>query len=752
MMDDVKDAASSTQEGDTRACPMCAETIKAAALKCKHCGSVVDAAEGAKVSDRVKAPSDDQRGEPTSEASTYAVEGVNGQIRLTRKRVIIARSGVRAFLTQGLAGDREIPFASITAVQFKEAGGGISGVVSVNGFLKLTVMGGVDGRGGIRAAVRDENTVMFSTKQQPHFQEVKRYIDSVIDGSPVAFESLALPKAGAPPPAVPPKASEPAVPSDIDVTCPTCSKPNRIYPKALSGAATCSSCGARIEREVWEAPTGASSAPVAPLRQGRVPEAPPAFALTDKPLENTLAGIASAPGEGTQIAREGGLENTLAGAGSPSSVAVASASTPPAPQPPPKILTEAERASLAAETAKKKQAQTKMRTVGAAVLVGACALCAILGAVLPKPKPQDTSPGGGSGTSQVVGGNGAHARSGEPIDCAETFPEFNIKFGLQSRLTDIQKDDEFKKYRGKRVRWLGRVVDVQRGFAGGVKLGVKIMGRTLTFDVLLTPRSSDEAKAAALSKGQTVVFTGRLVDRGGLLPVQLEDGTIEPTDSVPAPQEDPEKAARDAVDEAEAARARKAQDAADAEAEKARQKADEDARLAKIEQRRRDPERTYRDALNSLVAGQLEEGYQLLEYVESGQPALYAALWRAGLSGNTGSLSALADATDKRAATLARVYLGTLSEQQALAEAAKERGTLAKRERLCELHVHLGLLCELKGDRDGARQQYQAATADNLAGRGVGHEWARARLARFAENSSEPKPSADASGRVKIRW
>lgn len=36
-------AASASTEYDTRPCPLCAETIKRAAVKCKHCGSDIDA-------------------------------------------------------------------------------------------------------------------------------------------------------------------------------------------------------------------------------------------------------------------------------------------------------------------------------------------------------------------------------------------------------------------------------------------------------------------------------------------------------------------------------------------------------------------------------------------------------------------------------------------------------------------------------------------------------------------------------------
>jgi len=48
-------------------------------------------------------------------------DGLNGQIEVLEDRIVISRKGVFGFLTQGLKGDKTIPFASITAVQFKTA-------------------------------------------------------------------------------------------------------------------------------------------------------------------------------------------------------------------------------------------------------------------------------------------------------------------------------------------------------------------------------------------------------------------------------------------------------------------------------------------------------------------------------------------------------------------------------------------------------------------------------------------------------
>jgi Domain of unknown function (DUF4429) len=117
----------------------------------------------------------------------YLIVGRNGQIKLTKKRVIISRKGFFGFLSQGMAGEKEIPVNRITAVQFKEPGS-----LTV-GFLQFSILGGVEAIGGLGNAVNDENTVTFETHQQQEFKELKRYIDSIIDDEAIDFGSLDLP-------------------------------------------------------------------------------------------------------------------------------------------------------------------------------------------------------------------------------------------------------------------------------------------------------------------------------------------------------------------------------------------------------------------------------------------------------------------------------------------------------------------------------------------------------------------------------
>jgi len=116
-----------------------------------------------------------------------SVVGKAGQITLKPKRVIIKRKGFMAVAgAHGIKGDKEIPIKNITAIQFKPAGG------LANGFIQFSILGGLEARGGIFDATKDENTVFFTKAQEKGFKEIKRFIDAVIDEEPITIEELSI--------------------------------------------------------------------------------------------------------------------------------------------------------------------------------------------------------------------------------------------------------------------------------------------------------------------------------------------------------------------------------------------------------------------------------------------------------------------------------------------------------------------------------------------------------------------------------
>ena len=76
------------------------------------------------------------------------------ELKVYSDRVTLHPKGIAGFLTKGLQGKKEIPFSSITSVQFKEAG-------MTTGYIQFGVAGGIENTGGALGAVYDENSFAF---------------------------------------------------------------------------------------------------------------------------------------------------------------------------------------------------------------------------------------------------------------------------------------------------------------------------------------------------------------------------------------------------------------------------------------------------------------------------------------------------------------------------------------------------------------------------------------------------------------
>lgn len=89
----------------------------------------------------------------------------------------INRHGFLARATLG-KGEKRLHVSQISAVQWKPAG------PVMNGFIQFTVPGGneVRGRFGTQTntAAKDENSVIFTRKQQPEFEKLRAALDAAI--------------------------------------------------------------------------------------------------------------------------------------------------------------------------------------------------------------------------------------------------------------------------------------------------------------------------------------------------------------------------------------------------------------------------------------------------------------------------------------------------------------------------------------------------------------------------------------------
>lgn len=104
-------------------------------------------------------------------ASENIFHGHGANIELRDCDISITRHGLGSFLTQGLKGEKRIPFSSITAVQFKDAGHNIAG------YIQFSMLGGNESNQGIFEATIDENTVMFTKEQSARFHVLRDNIE-----------------------------------------------------------------------------------------------------------------------------------------------------------------------------------------------------------------------------------------------------------------------------------------------------------------------------------------------------------------------------------------------------------------------------------------------------------------------------------------------------------------------------------------------------------------------------------------------
>lgn len=96
-------------------------------------------------------------------------EGRSGTLVITDTGIIIKRNG--GLFSGYPSGQKNIPYSSITAIQFKRAD------ITV-GFIQFTLQGGIEAKAGVFEAVTDENTITFGTEERTQeFEKAKQIIE-----------------------------------------------------------------------------------------------------------------------------------------------------------------------------------------------------------------------------------------------------------------------------------------------------------------------------------------------------------------------------------------------------------------------------------------------------------------------------------------------------------------------------------------------------------------------------------------------
>jgi len=102
----------------------------------------------------------------------FWIKGVNGTLVVMPNRIIIRRKrALLPLLGQGLRGNKEIAIEQVSGTQLKEA------TAFINGYIQFSLLGGAQAKRGGFEAAQDEDSIMFTNKQQPGFKKAKELVD-----------------------------------------------------------------------------------------------------------------------------------------------------------------------------------------------------------------------------------------------------------------------------------------------------------------------------------------------------------------------------------------------------------------------------------------------------------------------------------------------------------------------------------------------------------------------------------------------
>jgi len=106
---------------------------------------------------------------------THTMKGVQDLLEVFEDKLTITPKGILGFMNKGLKGTKIIPFTSIRAIQFREAG------AIVSGYMQFTISGGNESKGGVFSATRDENTFMFAhSKNNTVANQIKVFVETSV--------------------------------------------------------------------------------------------------------------------------------------------------------------------------------------------------------------------------------------------------------------------------------------------------------------------------------------------------------------------------------------------------------------------------------------------------------------------------------------------------------------------------------------------------------------------------------------------
>lgn len=107
-------------------------------------------------------------------------------VKISNDKISITKKGIIYAVNQGFKGEKTIFIKNISAIQVKKSG-------LLIGYLQFSLKGGVESKGGVIDATKDENTILIGNKKD-YLQalEVKEYVENFISNNtnPASIKSI----------------------------------------------------------------------------------------------------------------------------------------------------------------------------------------------------------------------------------------------------------------------------------------------------------------------------------------------------------------------------------------------------------------------------------------------------------------------------------------------------------------------------------------------------------------------------------
>lgn len=159
-------------------------------------------------------------------------------------------------------------------------------------------------------------------------------------------------------------------------------------------------------------------------------------------------------------------------------------------------------------------AKTALAVLGGIALV--CGACVVFGAL------------GKKNSSEAPGSPGSAIAPEQRVYIQESCSQLSNRFSNRTTMTELQREEAWKWYKGKWVKWTATVNLIDRNAFGGLSLQFKCSSASLVMDGHASFEPDQQQSLMRFSQGSQISFEGRLDDWGQFLGIGIEDATVSP--------------------------------------------------------------------------------------------------------------------------------------------------------------------------------------------------------------------------------